>query len=126
MTTQEVANRLVSLCREGKNVDAINELYAENIVSIEPDGAPHKEVAGKQNVLGKTLGFFDMVEEVHGAHTSDPVIADNFFSCSMSSDVTFKGGPRTKIEEVAVYQVENGKIVKEQFFFTPQPAATEA
>ena len=38
LTTQEVANRLVSLCREGKFVDAIQELYAPLVVSIEPDG----------------------------------------------------------------------------------------
>ncbi len=36
MNAQEVANRLVLLCREGKNVEAINELYDDDIVSHEP------------------------------------------------------------------------------------------
>jgi len=35
----------------------------------------------------------------------------------MGIDVTMKGKPRTKIDEVAVYEVKNGKIVTEQFFF---------
>ena len=37
MTTKEVADRLVSLCREGKIEDAQNELFANDAVSIEPN-----------------------------------------------------------------------------------------
>ena len=32
MTTQDVANRLVALCRVGKNDQAVKELYAPDIV----------------------------------------------------------------------------------------------
>jgi len=39
MTTQEVADKLVQLCREGKNDQAIEELYADNVVSREPKGS---------------------------------------------------------------------------------------
>jgi hypothetical protein len=40
----------------------------------------------------------------------------------MTNDVTFKEHGRSKIEEVCVYEVQSGKIVKEQFFYpmTPQ------
>ena len=31
--------------------------------------------------------------------------------------VTIKGAGRTKMDEIAVYEVKDGKIVKEQFFF---------
>ncbi|MEM7382685.1 MAG: SnoaL-like domain-containing protein [Bacteroidota bacterium] len=37
----------------------------------------------------------------------------------MEMDVTFKGAPRTKMSEICLYKVENGKIVWEEFFFTP-------
>ena len=47
MNTQEVANRLVELCRQGKNEDAINELYADNIISREPAGTPMEHTEGK-------------------------------------------------------------------------------
>ena len=53
MTTQEVAKKLVQYCREGKNIDAINELYADNIVSREQPGIPHELSQGKNEVLGK-------------------------------------------------------------------------
>lgn len=119
MTTQEVADRLVALCRENKNFDAVNELYADNIVSIEPDGAPVKVTEGKDAVLGKTANFFEMVEEFHGGYTSDPVVGGDHFSVAMGMDITMKGMGRTKMDEIAVYEVKDGKIVREEFFFSP-------
>ncbi len=119
MTTQEVANTLVDYCKQGKFNEAINELYSNDIVSIEPDGAPTKEVRGLESVLQKTEQFNNMVEEMHGMEISGPLVADKFFTCAMKMDITFKGAPRSTMEEICLYQVENGKIVREEFFFTP-------
>lgn len=119
MTTQEVANTLVDYCKQGKFNEAINELYSNDIVSIEPDGAPAKEVRGLESVLQKTEQFNNMVEEMHGMEISGPLVADKFFTCAMKMDITFKGAPRSTMEEICLYQVENGKIVREEFFFTP-------
>ena len=47
---------------------------------------------------------------------SDPVVAGDFFSCSMMVDLTTKEQGRNKMEEICVYEVQDGKIVKEQFF----------
>lgn len=55
MTTQDVANRLVELCREGKNDQAIDELYAETIVSHEPPGSPVPHAEGIEVVRQKNL-----------------------------------------------------------------------
>lgn len=119
MTTQEVANKLVGYCRQGQFEEAMKDLYSNDIVSVEPDGAPVKEVRGIQGVIEKGENFNNMVEEFHGMEVSDPIVADNFFSCSMKMDVTFKGAPRNTMEEVCLYQVNDGKIVREEFFFTP-------
>ncbi len=117
MNTQEVANRLVSLCREGKNFQAIEELYADNIVSIEPDGSQAPYTEGLDNVKAKEAGFFESVEEMHSSSVSDPIVSGDHFSCSMEMDLTFKGMGRMQMNEVAVYEVKDGKIVKENFFF---------
>jgi hypothetical protein len=90
MNTQEVAARLVQLCREGKNADAINELYDDHIVSREPKGSPMEITEGKAAVSGKTQQWYEMVEEIHSGEISDPVVSGNFFSCSMDMDVTYK------------------------------------
>ena len=120
MTTSEVATKLVDFCRQGQFEDAVKELYSPNIVSVEPDGAPLKEVKGLEGVIKKGEHFNSMVEEFHGMEVSNPVVADQFFSCSMKMDVTFKGAPRSTMEEICLYQVNDGKIIREEFFFTPR------
>src|SRR5882757_5938978 len=90
MTAQEVANRLVQLCREGKNVEAINELYDDNAVGHEPKGSPMQESNGKQAILDGTNQWYDSVQELHSAYISDPLVSDNFFACTMKIDATYK------------------------------------
>lgn len=120
MTTQEVANRYNELAQEGKWDKVQEELYAENALSIEP---PHAAVMGMRNAEGmeaikkKGEAFNSMVEEMHGGYCSAPVVGGNHFSVAMGMDVTMKGMGRSKMDEIAVYEVKDGKIVKEQFFF---------
>lgn len=120
MTTKEVANRLVELCRVGQYEQAFNELYADDIISREPKGHSMGEVSGIEAVGLKQKQFNESVEAFHGNEVSDPVVAENFFSVSMKMDVTFKGAARMSMEEIAVYKVRDGKICEEEFFFTPQ------
>jgi ketosteroid isomerase-like protein len=118
MTVQEVANRLVQLCRDGKNVDAINELYDDNIVSLEPEGSPMgQKTEGKEAVLGATNYWFSSVEEIHSTHISEPVVAGNFFACGMNVDATYKEHGRSVMDELCVFEVKDGKITKSQFFY---------
>ena len=117
MTTQEIANRLVALCSQGQNAQAYKELFATDAVAIEPEIYPNRETKGLDALLGKMEGFRQMLETYHGGSISEPIVAGNFFSVQMSMDVTFKGQPRRTEEEICVYEVKDGKIVKEQFFF---------
>lgn len=121
MTTQQVANRLVELCRKAEYETAYKELYSNDIVSIEPDGAPSGRVEGMEAIAAKGKMFQEMTEEFYGIEVSDPIVAENFFSCTMSLDSKMKGMPRAKMDEVCLYQVKDGKIVLEQFFYTVPP-----
>jgi len=117
MNAQDVANRLVQLCREGKNVDAINELYDEDIVSHEPEGSPMREKIGKDAVLDATNRWHDSVTELHSSFISNPIVAGDFFACTMKVDATYKEHGRNVMDELCVFEVKEGKIVKEQFFY---------
>lgn len=117
MNTHELAEKLVAYCREGKNIDAINELYADNIVSRESKGAPNELVEGKEGVLSKNKGWLASVTEIHGASISDPVVTGNFFAVTMEMDVTYKDYGRMDMKEIAVYEAKDGKIVSDQFFY---------
>lgn len=109
---------MVELCRIGENMQAINELYDQNIVSKEMTGMPNNIVNGKESVIKKSQDWHASVEEFHGSQISDPMIAENHFSCTMKMDCTFKEQGRMQIEELAVYNVNNGKITEEQFFYS--------
>jgi ketosteroid isomerase-like protein len=119
MTTHEVANRLVSLCREGKIVEAQEELFADNVTATEPSAAMGPPVVeGKAAVIEKGKQFSAMIEEHHGGHISDPLVAGEWFSISWAMEVTMKGMGRQKMEEICVYHVKDGKIASEQYFFS--------
>ena len=118
MTTHEVAHQLVDLCKTGQWNKALDDLYSNDAVSIEPAGSNFPEhTAGLDNIKAKGAHWESMVEEVHGMEIEGPLVADNFFSCTMKMDITIKGMPRAVNEEVCIYKVDNGKIVSEQFFY---------
>jgi hypothetical protein len=117
-TTQEIADRLVQLCREGKYEEAQNELFSEDAESIEPPGAQGLQtVKGIDAIRKKGQDFQNMVETVHSGSISDPIVAGKHISVAMAIDATYKGMGRQNMEEIAVYEIQDGKIVKEQFFF---------
>lgn len=118
MTTKEVAQKWAEYCKEGKHLDCIEDLYAEHVVSKEMPGIPDEVVEGKKNVLNKNKEWLSTVEEWHGGEISEPVVAGNHFTTKMTFDATFKGRGRQQMEEVAVYEVKDGKITSEQFFYS--------
>lgn len=117
MTSIEVAHRLVELCRQGAYETAQKELYSADAVSIEPEGSPTPSVTGLEAIVTKGKVFLESFE-VHGGTVSDAVVAGAFFSLAMTIDVTPRaGGPRFMMEEICVYEVSSGKIMREQFFY---------
>ncbi|MDQ6763631.1 MAG: nuclear transport factor 2 family protein [Bacteroidota bacterium] len=119
MTTKEVADRLVELCRNGKIEDAQNELYAKDAISIEPnDSMGPRETKGMEGIKKKGEMFNSMMEEFHGSTISDPVIAGNYFSLAWDMDAKMKGQERMMMSEICLYLVKEGKIVSEEFFFS--------
>jgi hypothetical protein len=96
------------------------ELYATDVVSIEPEGLPAGALGnarGLPSIIEKGRQFQGAIEAVHGSSVSEPVVAGNWFSVALTLDVTSKGRGRTKLEEICVYHVRDGKIVREQFFY---------
>ena len=117
MSTVEIANRLVELCRKGNFETAQKELLADDAVSLEPHGTPEfeKETKGLDAIIEKGKKWGEMVEEAHGMEVSEPLVADSSFAVTMNMDVTMKGGQRMSITELCIYHVKDGKIVSEQF-----------
>ena len=118
MSTNDVANRFNELAQTGQWDQIQAELFADNAVSIEPAYSPGlQSVEGIEAIKQKGKHFEEMVEEMHGGYSKEPVVAGNHFAVAMGMDVTMKGAGRMQMDEIAVYEVKDGKITKEQFFY---------
>jgi ketosteroid isomerase-like protein len=117
MNTEEVAAKLVDLCRKGEWMKAVDELYSKDIVSVEPremEGMP-AEMRGIDQVRGKTE-WWENTMEVHSAHVGGPFVAGDKFVVQFDVDVTDKNsGKRMQMSEVGIYTVKDGKIAREEF-----------
>ncbi|MFN2399485.1 MAG: SnoaL-like domain-containing protein [Gemmatimonadaceae bacterium] len=114
-----VAQELVALCRAGRNLDAIAELYSPKIVSVEPVGSAEMpaEMTGIDAVRRKNEWWIEN-NEVHSAEANGPFVGGDQFAVQHTFDATFKPtGKRERMTEMALYTVKNGKIVREQFFY---------
>ncbi len=117
MTTKEIADKLVSLCRLGKFEEAQKELFSKDALSIEPADSPMApmETKGLPAIIEKGRRFSSALDTVHSMNVSDPLVAVSSFACTMSLDATMKGRGRATITELCTYVVEGGKIVSERF-----------
>ncbi len=118
MTTEEVAKKLVEFCRSGEWRKAVETLYANDIVSVEPrenDGMP-AEMRGLDQVRGKT-DWWEQNMEVHSSKVGGPFVARDTFVVQFDVDITDKtSNKRMQLSEVGVYTVKDGKVSREEFF----------
>ena len=119
MNTLEIANQLVEFCRQGKNQEA-KVLYAEHAVSVEafPPPGGQQETRGLAAIRAKGE-WWSSNHEIHSSHVAGPWPHGNRFIVGFQFDVTNKpSGQRMKMEEMGLYTVENGKIVREEYFYS--------
>ncbi len=119
MTTQEVANKLVQLCSQGKFQEAAEQLYAPDIVSMEAGAPPGQSRESKGIAAVRAKGEWWVANhEVHSATVEGPLVTGSHFAVTFKLDVTFKPQSRRfQMEEIGVYKVADGKIVYEEFFY---------
>ena len=123
MTTEEIGRRLVALCQEGKNLEALDTLYARDAETIEAmsTGDMPARMQGVDAIRKKGEWWFAN-HEIHGGSSKGPFPNGDRFAVIFDFDVTPKIGPmagkRIQMEEVGLYTVRDGKIVKEEFFYS--------
>lgn len=118
MITLEIANQLVELCRQGKDSEA-KALYADDAVSVEAFAPPggQKEAVGLAAIRAKSE-WWVANHEIHYAYVAGPWPHGDRFIVGFQYDVTHKpSGQRMKMEEMGLYSIKNGKIVREEFFY---------
>jgi len=116
--TKDVATRFNELAQQEKWFEIQDELFAENVRSVEPVDSPwFKYAEGKTPVRKKGEEWVSKIKEAHGRNTTQPLIAGNHFVVGRNVDITVDGFGRISVDEIMLYEVRDGKIVMEQFFY---------
>lgn len=93
-------------------------MYHQDATSTDnnPQGG-RTTITGIEGIVEKGKRFQEMIEEVHSANTADPKIFGNYIFMEMGLDVTLKGMGRMNMVEMCKYEVKDGKIISEEFYY---------
>ena len=121
MTTLDVAQQYVALCKQGKNEECLDKLFAKDAVSVEaltpPEGGDR--VATGLDAIRAKGQLWGERNTVHKAEVDGPYPNEDRFAVRFTYDITNKpSGRRVKMDEIGVFTVKNGKITREEFFYT--------
>ena len=115
MSNLDKTKHIYAQVEQGKLLEAFEANYAENIVMEEPSGKRE----GKASCRQYEEQFLNNVEVFHNLEIkaiSEDVDKGKVF-VEVAMDITFKGGNRVNMEQVAVQQWEQGQIVHERFYY---------
>ncbi len=104
---------------EGRILDAIDQFYAEDVVMQENNAAG---TVGKPANREREIQFLDSIEQFHGAQLLGSATHGDRSYSEWVLDITFKGGIRVKMEQVAARRWRNGQIVHERFYYNASNA----
>ncbi len=117
MDTKEVGEKVVELVRKQDWREAIDTLYADDVVSVEAqgrDGQP-PEKRGIDAVRAKTDWWVETMT-VDEVKVTGPFVAHDLFVVIYDFEFGEKNSTdRIKMSEAGVYTVKDGKIVREEF-----------
>lgn len=112
----EVAKQFTELLRAGKYAEAEERWLGPSIESVEGFGAS-MSWKGKKNVLAKYRAW-EAENEFVDAKIEGPWVGATGFAVKFVGHVVHKAtGERHPMEEIAVYTVRDGKVVREEFHF---------
>jgi len=115
-----VGKKLVEFCKNGDYVNAVEKLYSPEIESFEAMAMPGMpdRLQGLEAIRRKNKEWEDTMD-VHSSEIEGPYPLGDRFAVRFKYDATDrKTNQRMMMDEVAIYTVKNGKIVKEEFFYT--------
>jgi ketosteroid isomerase-like protein len=113
-SVQELDKQLNDDVLSGKAMEAFEKYYADDVVMQENSEEPRR---GKDVNRKAEQEFFASVEAFHGASVKASAVNGEVSFSEWEMDLTFKGGNRVKISQVAVRHWKNGKVASERFFY---------
>jgi ketosteroid isomerase-like protein len=113
-SVQELDKQLNDDVLSGKIMDAFEKYYADDVVMQENSEDPRVGKAANRKAEEE---FMSSVEGFNGASVKASAVNGDVTFSEWEMDITFKGGKRVTMSQVAVRKWKNGKIVNERFFY---------
>ena len=105
---------LLDYIRNGRIMDAMNEFYAEEVIMEEPAYGTTQGLAAN---LVREQKFVDSVKEFKGFEARNVIVGENASSYENVMDWVDVEGNDVHVEQVAVAEWKDGKIVRERFYY---------
>lgn len=118
---EQVGRSLVELFNAGKFAEVEAKWWSPKIESIEGFGMAW---SGRAAVDAKNSGWMEQ-NEIIGAAAEGPYVGATGFSVKFRMEIRERAtGKQVRMEEIGVYTVEEGKIIREEFMYgAAQPVA---
>lgn len=118
MTTRQIADRLVSLLREGNFNAVYDELFhPTEVVHDEPQSPHFAHVVGVEAIKAKDEQMQAGIDEFLGMSVGEPAVGRDYFAIPYQMKLKLRDGNLLDLDEIIVYQVRDGKIILEKFFY---------
>jgi ketosteroid isomerase-like protein len=107
---QDLNNRILT----GDILAAFDLYYDDNVTMQENTDTP---ITGKAANRKREEDFVASIEQFHGAKLVGSAVNGDRSYSEWEWDVTFKGGHRALMSQVAARKWANGKVVQERFYY---------
>jgi ketosteroid isomerase-like protein len=116
-SVQELDKQLNDDVLTGKAMEAFEKYYADDVVMQENSEEPRRGKAANRKAEEE---FFGSVESFNGGSVLASAVNGDVTFSEWEYDITFKGGKRVKMNQVAVRRWKNGKIANERFYYNKE------
>lgn len=113
-SVQELDKQLNDGVLAGKVMETFEKYYADDVVMQENSEEPRVGKAANRKAEEE---FMSSVEAFNGAKVVASAVNGDVAFSEWEMDLTFKGGKRVKMSQVAVRKWKNGKVAHERFFY---------
>ena len=119
MNNKELIDRFQDLAMAEKWFEIQDESFADDVESIEPKDSPWlPDARGKQAVREKAMAWVNRITAVHSTFTTAPITSENHFVIGRKMDITVQDLGRVQMDQLMLYEIRDGKIVKERFYYS--------
>lgn len=120
----EIGRAFVQAMQDRRGLENVDEMYAENAESVEavvPPGRYVRVTSGREAIKAKREDWLKTHDLLSLSADGPYVHPPNRFGVRFEAEVVQKDtGKLMKLREIAIYSIEEGRIVREEFYMLPK------